>query len=146
MKPNIIVICGPTGSGKTYLALELAKDFTCEIISADSMQIYRYMDIGTAKPAMDERKGILHHLLDVHAHLAGLLYRLRGAGRDSTCRLRRLTLACHHSKAARLTLRRDLLHRVLQHQGVVAASSRILYASGRRLCAGRRTGATGRCA
>ena len=62
---NIICIAGPTASGKTALAVELAKCFNGEVVSCDSMQIYKGMDIGTAKPTMDERQGIVHHLLDV---------------------------------------------------------------------------------
>jgi tRNA dimethylallyltransferase len=63
--PKLVVIAGPTASGKTGLAVELARRFNAEIINADSMQVYRGMDIGTAKPAAEERKGIPHHLLDV---------------------------------------------------------------------------------
>ena len=62
---NIICIAGPTASGKTALAVELAKCFNGEVVSCDSMQIYKGMDIGTAKPTMEERQGIVHHLLDV---------------------------------------------------------------------------------
>ncbi len=62
---KVIVIAGPTASGKTDLAVEFALRVNGEVISADSMQIYREMDIGTAKPAMEERKGILHHLIDI---------------------------------------------------------------------------------
>ncbi len=64
MKPLIVVIVGPTASGKTKLSIELAKQFNGEIISGDSMQIYKRMDIGTAKPTMEEREGIPHHLMD----------------------------------------------------------------------------------
>ncbi len=64
MKPLIVVVVGPTASGKTRLSLELAKRFNGEIISADSMQIYRRMNIGTAKPTEEERDGIPHHLMD----------------------------------------------------------------------------------
>ncbi len=64
MKPLIVVIVGPTASGKTKLSIELAKKFNGEIISGDSMQIYRKMDIGTAKPTLEEREGIPHHLMD----------------------------------------------------------------------------------
>jgi tRNA dimethylallyltransferase len=60
-----IVICGATATGKSDLAVELAKEIGGEIINADSMQIYRGMDIGTAKLLFEERKGIPHHLLDV---------------------------------------------------------------------------------
>ena len=62
---NIICIAGPTASGKTALAVSLAKEFNGEVVSCDSMQVYRRMDIGTAKPAMDERQGIPHHMIDV---------------------------------------------------------------------------------
>lgn len=64
-KTRLLIISGPTASGKTALAVELAGLFNAEIISADSMQVYRLMDIGTGKPTMDERMGIPHHLLDV---------------------------------------------------------------------------------
>ncbi len=65
MKPKIIIICGPTGIGKTSTAIELAKAFNGRIISADSMQVYRYMDIGTAKPTDAEKEAITHYLVDV---------------------------------------------------------------------------------
>lgn len=61
---KVIVICGPTASGKTSLSIELAKRMQGEIISCDSMQIYQEMDIGTAKPTLEERQGINHYLLD----------------------------------------------------------------------------------
>ena len=63
-KPKVIVICGPTASGKTALSIELAKKINGEIISSDSMQIYKDMDIGTAKPTKEEMQGIKHYLLD----------------------------------------------------------------------------------
>jgi len=66
-KPKVIVICGPTGSGKTAAAINLAVRFNGQIISADSMQIYRYMDIGTAKPTRLEQQQVQHHLIDVVA-------------------------------------------------------------------------------
>ena len=62
---NIICIAGPTASGKTALAVEIAKEFNGEVISCDSMQIYRRMDIGTAKPTPEEMQGIPHHMIDV---------------------------------------------------------------------------------
>ena len=62
---NIICIAGPTASGKTALSIALAKETNAEIISCDSMQVYRRMDIGTAKPTLAEREGIVHHMLDV---------------------------------------------------------------------------------
>ena len=63
-KPKVIVICGPTASGKTALSIELAKRINGEIISSDSMQIYKDMDIGTAKPTKEEMQGIKHYLVD----------------------------------------------------------------------------------
>ena len=63
-KEEVIVICGPTASGKTALSIELAKQINGEIISADSMQIYKDMDIGTAKPTVEEMQGIQHYLID----------------------------------------------------------------------------------
>ena len=62
---NIICIAGPTASGKTALAVELAKITNGEVVSCDSMQIYRRMDIGTAKPTKEEMQGIPHHMIDV---------------------------------------------------------------------------------
>ena len=62
---NIICIAGPTASGKTALAVELAKEFNGEVVSCDSMQIYKRMDIGTAKPTVEEMSGIVHHMIDV---------------------------------------------------------------------------------
>lgn len=64
-KPKVIVIGGPTASGKSALAVELAVYFNGEVINADSMQVYRGMNIGTAKPTVEERKGVRHHLIDV---------------------------------------------------------------------------------
>lgn len=64
MKENLCIITGPTGIGKTKLSLELAKSLNGEIISSDSMQIYKYMDIGTAKIYPSEMDGIAHHLID----------------------------------------------------------------------------------
>lgn len=65
MLPNLIIIVGPTAVGKTAAAIELAKQINGEIISGDSMQIYRMMDIGTAKPSKEEMQGITHHMLDI---------------------------------------------------------------------------------
>lgn len=65
MADDIIVVCGPTASGKTALAVELAKRFDAEIVSADSMQIYKEMNIGTAKPSEEEKCGIPHHMIDI---------------------------------------------------------------------------------
>lgn len=63
-KPKVIVICGPTASGKTALSIQLAKRINGEIVSADSMQIYKDMDIGTAKPSPEEMDGVKHYLID----------------------------------------------------------------------------------
>lgn len=63
-KQFIVVVCGPTASGKTALSVELAKRLSGEIISADSMQIYKGMDIATAKPTKEEKQGIPHYLMD----------------------------------------------------------------------------------
>ena len=65
MKPDILVICGPTASGKTALAVALAQRFGGEVVSADSMQVYRRMDIGTAKPTPEEMRGVPHHMIDI---------------------------------------------------------------------------------
>lgn len=63
--PKLLIICGPTASGKSELALRLARELDAEIVNADSMQIYRGMDIGTAKPSPGERAQVRHHLIDV---------------------------------------------------------------------------------
>ncbi len=62
---QLICIAGPTASGKTALSIALAQELDGEIVSCDSMQVYKYMDIGTAKPTSEERQGIPHHMLDV---------------------------------------------------------------------------------
>lgn len=64
-KPRLLVLIGPTAVGKTALSLELSRLFQCEIISGDSMQVYRSMDIGTAKLPLEERQGIRHHMIDI---------------------------------------------------------------------------------
>ena len=63
-KPMVIAICGPTASGKTALGIELAKKINGEIVSCDSMQIYKDMTIGTAKPTEEDMQGIKHYLID----------------------------------------------------------------------------------
>ena len=65
MPPRLLVISGPTASGKTRLAVELALRWGGEVVSADSMQVYQHMDIGTAKPTREEMRGVPHHMLDV---------------------------------------------------------------------------------
>lgn len=64
-KPKVVIICGPTGVGKTAFAIKLALKFGAEIINSDSMQIYKYMDIGTAKPTSEELALVPHSLLDI---------------------------------------------------------------------------------
>ena len=64
-RPKLLVLCGPTASGKTALGVALAQATGGEVVSADSMQIYRRMDIGTAKPTEEEMGGVPHHMLDV---------------------------------------------------------------------------------
>ncbi|MGF7047535.1 tRNA dimethylallyltransferase [Paenibacillus sp. DS2015] len=65
-KPRLLVLVGPTAVGKTKMSIEIAKRYGCEIISGDSMQVYRQMDIGTAKISEHEMDGIPHHLIDIH--------------------------------------------------------------------------------
>ncbi len=64
-KPPLIVIAGPTASGKTNLSIALGRKLQGEVVAMDSMQIYRHMNIGTAKPSLEERNGIPHHMLDI---------------------------------------------------------------------------------
>lgn len=76
--PRLIIIVGPTAVGKTEVAVELAREKNGEVISADSMQVYRYMDIGTAKPSASQRERVPHHLIDVvnpDEHFDANLYR-----------------------------------------------------------------------
>lgn len=64
MPPTVLVVTGPTATGKTALGIRLAQALNGEVVSADSMQIYKYMDIGTAKPSAEETEGIPHHMID----------------------------------------------------------------------------------
>ncbi|MBQ3379270.1 MAG: tRNA (adenosine(37)-N6)-dimethylallyltransferase MiaA [Clostridia bacterium] len=64
-KIRVVVICGPTATGKTKLSVELCRKFSGEVVNADSMQVYRMLDIGSAKPGERERGGIPHHMMDV---------------------------------------------------------------------------------
>lgn len=64
-KKPLIVLFGPTASGKTALAVEICKEINGEVVTADSMQVYKGMDIGTAKPDYEEMQGILHHMIDL---------------------------------------------------------------------------------
>ena len=65
LKPKIIIITGPTAVGKSDLAVKIAKRLNTEIISADSMQIYKGLDIGTGKVTEEEKDGVVHHMLDI---------------------------------------------------------------------------------
>lgn len=65
MKPKLIIVLGPTGVGKSEVAFQIALNVNGEIINADSQQVYRHMDIGTAKPGLDKRKRVAHHLIDI---------------------------------------------------------------------------------
>ncbi len=65
VRPPVVVIVGPTASGKSALAVELAKAVDGEVVSADSMQVYRHFDIGTAKPTSSEMQGVPHHMIDI---------------------------------------------------------------------------------
>lgn len=91
-KPKFVAIVGPTASGKSSLALSLALKFRGEILSADSVQVYRGLDIGTAKPSAEERRLVRHHLIDIldpdeeysaalfREHADGIIARLHAAG------------------------------------------------------------------
>ena len=65
MKPKVIAVVGPTASGKTKLAIELAHKLDGEIVSADSRLVYKGFDIASAKPTIEEREGVPHHLIDI---------------------------------------------------------------------------------
>lgn len=65
MISKVLVVTGPTASGKTELGVRLAEELDGEVVSADSMQVYKYMDIGTAKPTAEEMRGVRHHMIDV---------------------------------------------------------------------------------
>ncbi|MEZ4547416.1 MAG: isopentenyl transferase family protein [Thermodesulfobacteriota bacterium] len=64
-KPRLLVILGPTASGKSRLAMEIAGALDGEIVSSDSLQVYKHLDIGTAKPSLEERARAAHHLIDI---------------------------------------------------------------------------------
>src|SRR5262245_55597325 len=92
--PQTLILTGPTGSGKSRLALDLAEGLDAEIVSMDSMALYRRMDIGTAKPTPDDRRRVPHHLLDVldpweSASVAWWLERATACCRDITSRGKR---------------------------------------------------------
>jgi tRNA dimethylallyltransferase len=85
----VIAVVGPTATGKTALAVALAQRLGGEVVNADSMQLYRGMDIGTAKPTADERGGVPHHLLDVwHVRQAASVAEYRRLARTAIDRLR----------------------------------------------------------
>ena len=65
MKPKLVIVLGPTAVGKSDVVLELASEINAEIINADAQQVYRQMDIGTAKPSLAEREKVPHHLIDI---------------------------------------------------------------------------------
>ncbi|NIS24038.1 tRNA (adenosine(37)-N6)-dimethylallyltransferase MiaA, partial [candidate division KSB1 bacterium] len=67
MKQEVLFIVGPTGVGKTEVSLEVARHLDAEIVSADSRQIYRYMDIGTAKPSREQLAQVPHHFIDIRS-------------------------------------------------------------------------------
>ena len=81
-KPKVLVLVGPTASGKTALSIELAKHFSGEVISADSRQVYRALDIGTEKISPAEMQGVRHHLIDVVD--VGTIYTAADFKRDAT--------------------------------------------------------------
>ena len=90
-RPRVVAIVGPTATGKTDLAVELAARLGGEVVNADSMQLYRGMDVGTAKPTAAERRGVPHHLLDVwdvteRASVVDYQRRARAAIEDVTAR------------------------------------------------------------
>ena len=64
-KPTVVIIAGPTASGKTRAGMLLAEAFNGEIVSADSIQVFRHMDVGSAKPTIEERSRVIHHMIDV---------------------------------------------------------------------------------
>mgnify|MGYP001030225045 CR=1 FL=1 len=74
-KIPLLVVCGPTASGKTAAGAALAKEYGGEVVSADSMQIYKGLDIATAKPTEEETDGIPHHLISTILHLLSGKYR-----------------------------------------------------------------------
>ena len=73
MNRPALAVVGPTASGKSALALSLAERFGGEIVSCDSMQVYRGMDVGTAKPTAEERARVRHHMIDLFAWAEGLI-------------------------------------------------------------------------
>jgi tRNA dimethylallyltransferase len=88
--PPVVAVVGPTATGKTALAVALARRLGGEVVNADSMQLYRGMDIGTAKPTVEERRGVPHHLLDLwHVRRAASVAEYAREARSVIDRLRR---------------------------------------------------------
>jgi tRNA dimethylallyltransferase len=90
VKPKIIVISGITASGKTALSVEIAKKFNGEIISCDSRQVYKYLNIGTAKITADEMQGIMHHLLDIADPTENKRWTLADFVRETDCAIEKI--------------------------------------------------------
>ncbi len=83
--PLVVILLGPTGSGKTALSLALAERFGGEIVSCDSVAVYRGMELGTAKPTQEERARVPHHLIDVASRMSRLLRASTAGGRGRHC-------------------------------------------------------------
>jgi len=123
--PSLIIISGPTGVGKTEVGISLAEPIRGEIISADAMQVYRYMDIGTAKPGKEQRSRVPHHLIDVvdpdepfsaalfKTMADSVITRLHRIGQDPAVRKR--------LKAEAESLGLEALHQRLEHVDPEAA-------------------------
>ena len=116
-KPKIVIIIGPTASGKTSLAVFLAKALSGEVISADSRQVYRHLDLGTAKITEPEKEGIPHHLIDVALpsevySITDWISATKGAieeivtrdGTDNSCVTDRIALLLHQLDAGSVEL------------------------------------------
>ncbi len=98
MKPRIVIILGPTGVGKSEVAIRVALEVRGEIISADSLQVYRYLEVGTGKPGPEQRQGVPHHLMDLldpDEEFNVALFRDRALKADEEIRRRRKnTIVC----------------------------------------------------
>ena len=99
MQPKLVVITGPTASGKTALGVALAQRLGGEVVSADSMQIYRGMDIGTAKPTPEEMQGVPHHMIDI-ADPAENYSVSRYAARGENCRSSSAVRGCTSTRSS----------------------------------------------
>ena len=136
---KVIVLLGPTGVGKTGASIILAKELKTEIISADSMQIYRHLDIGTAKPSEEERAAVRHHMIDIvdpsEAYSAGryiaevrpVIERLHQEGRipvvvgGTGLYIKAMTRGLFSGPSADLSLRETLLAREKEQKGSLYA-------------------------